>query len=250
MKIYNQSCLETMKELPEKSIDLVLTSPPYNISTKRNPGKSGTRIYDLYDDSKTEEEYLSFTTEVFKGFEKVLVDNGVVLYNFGYAVENPTLPYLIISEIYNNTEFCVVDTIMWEKVCAIPHPASYNRLHRLWEFVFVLTRKSDTKTFNCYKPVTKVSKKGQKYYKVVNNIIKAKHNDGKCDLNKATFSTDFCVELFDIYATTGYIVYDPFMGTGTTGVACKMKGYNFIGSELSAMQCDYAENRINNNSYQ
>jgi DNA modification methylase len=235
-----------MKDLPEKSIDLVLTSPPYNHTPRRGGNADKSDRYDLYTDWLSEEEYLEFTKQIFKGFEKVLIDKGVVLYNFGYSVENPTLPYLIVSHIYNNTNFCLADTIMWEKAHAIPHPASYNRLHRLWEFVFVFTRKKDLKKFNCYKPVTTVSEKtGQKYYQVVPNILKAKHNDGKCELNQATFSTDFCLELFNTYATSGYTIYDPFMGTGTTGVACKKKGYNFIGSEISSLQCDYAEERIN-----
>jgi DNA modification methylase len=50
--------------------------------------------------------------------------------------------------------------------------------------------------------------------------------------------------LFDIYADEGYIIYDPFIGTGTTANACVLNRLNYIGSELSPKQCEYAENRI------
>ena len=52
---------------------------------------------------------------------------------------------------------------------------------------------------------------------------------------------------YNIYADEGYVVYDPFMGTGTTANACVLNGLNYIGSELSPKQCDYAKTRIEGN---
>ena len=75
--------------------------------------------------------------------------------------------------------------------------------------------------------------------------MEAKNNDGSCSLNKATFSTDLCKQLLSMYAKPNSIVYDSFMGTGTTAVACEEMGFNCIGSELSEAQAKYAENRIN-----
>jgi site-specific DNA-methyltransferase (adenine-specific)/modification methylase len=100
------------------------------------------------------------------------------------------------------------------------------------------------KTFNCYKKVSKVSPKGQKYYEIVDNFIYAKNNDETTDLNKATYSSEFCVKLLNVYSKEGDVVYDPFMGTGTTGVACKMIGRNFIGSEISKSQVEHSMKRI------
>lgn len=53
-----------------------------------------------------------------------------------------------------------------------------------------------------------------------------------------------CSQLLDIYAPDNATVYDPFMGTGTTAVACKIKGYTYIGSEISEKQCEWANNRL------
>ena len=90
-KIYNEDCFDTMKKMDDKSVNLILTSPPYNM-TKRKGGYADTGRYDVYNDWKTEEEYLKFTTDLFNEFGRVVVDNGVVLYNFGYSIENPALP--------------------------------------------------------------------------------------------------------------------------------------------------------------
>lgn len=98
------------------------------------------------------------------------------------------------------------------------------------------------------KDVVSVRPNGQKMFSVVYNYIEAKNNDGSCKLNKATYSTELCEKLLNIYAPLSNknkcIVYDPFMGTGTTACACKNLGISFIGSELSKEQVSYAFNRI------
>lgn len=88
-------------------------------------------------------------------------------------------------------------------------------------------------------------KTGQKYYNVFYNFVEAKNNDQKTPkLNQATYSTELCEQLLNIYATDGYVVYDPYMGTGTTANACKKMGLKYIGSEISKAQCEYAEERL------
>jgi DNA modification methylase len=159
-------------------------------------------------------------------------------------IETPSLPYVLMASLISNTDFMIADTIVWKKSNSIPHPASYNRLNRIVEFVFVICRKSELKTFNCNKKVVKTSPKGQNYYEIIDNFITAKNNDGSTDLNKATYSTEFCEKLLKIYGKEDYIVYDPFMGTGTTAIACKNLNMNFIGSEISPAQVEYSKNRI------
>ena len=64
-------------------------------------------------------------------------------------------------------------------------------------------------------------------------------------MNKATYSSDLCVQLLELYAKEKSVVYDPFNGTGTTGVACAKLNMNYIGSEISNEQCKYSCDRIN-----
>jgi len=242
--IYNEDCISTMNKLDENSIDLVITSPPYNM-TKRKGGYADKQPrYDNYQDWKTEEEYLDWTNNIFNLYDKVIKENGVVLYNFSYSIENPSLPYKLVGDILNNTNWMVADTIIWKKPHAIPHPASYNRLNRIVEFVWVFCRKDELKTFNMYKDITKTSDKGQNYYEVIDNFIEARNNDGSTQLNKATFSTDLIDKLLRMYATDESVVYDSFMGTGTTAVSAVKNNCYYIGSEISEDQCEYTKQRI------
>ena len=85
---------------------------------------------------------------------------------------------------------------------------------------------------------------GIKQYTTYYNFIEAKNNDGSNSLNKATFSTDLCKQLLSIYAHPNSIIYDSFMGTGTTGIACEELGLNCWGSELSEAQVKFAYDRL------
>jgi len=242
--IYNEDCIITMNRMEPKSIHCVITSPPYNMTKRKGGYADKQNRYDTYVDWKTEEEYLTWTSMIFNNIDKVLINNGTILYNFSYSIENPALPYTMITHIINNTPFTVVDTIVWKKSNSIPHPASYNRLNRIVEFIFVIVRKDEVKTFNCNKQITKTSPKGQNYYEVIDNFITAKNNDESTNLNKATYSSELCTKLINIYTKEQDIIYDPFMGTGTTGLSCKMNNRNYIGSEISKEQVDYSIDRI------
>lgn len=246
-KIYNEDCNVTIaNRIEDKSIDLVLTSPPYNM-TKRKGGYADTGRYDVYKDWKSEDEYIDDTIDLFDKFDRIIKENGIVLYNFSYSVENPSLPYKLVAEIAKRTSWDLADTIMWKKKSCIPVPGQPRRLTRAWEFVWVFCRKDEKDTFNVYKGVKTISPKtGQKFYNLFYNIIDAKNNDGKTNsINQATYSSELCEKLFRLYAKEGDVVYDPFMGTGTTAVACKNKGLHYIGSEISEKQCKYAEERLN-----
>lgn len=242
--ILNEDCILTMNNLEDNSIDVILTSPPYNM-TKRKGGYADTGRYDVYDDWKTEKDYIDWMIDIFNHFDKILVPNGVILFNLNYSIENPILPYKVICHIDEKTPFTVVDTIVWKKKSGLPFPANSRRLSRIFENVFVIVRKTEVNSFNTNRKVKSISEKtGQKYYEVKYNFIEADNNDGKCELNQATFSTDLCKQLLSIYAPNNATVYDPFIGTGTTAVACKQMNMDCIGSEISTKQVEYAKRRI------
>ena len=237
--IYNEDCILTMNKMEGKSVNLILTSPPYNM-TKRKGGYADKQPrYDIYNDWKDENEYLQWTVNIFNHFDIVLKENGVILYNFSYSTENPSLPYKVIASILNDTPFTIADTIVWKKSNSVTHPASYNRLNRTYEFVYVICRKTELTTFQCNKKVVSVSKKNQNYYEIIDNFIYAKNNDGANPYNKATYSTELCDQLINIYTKENDIVYDPFIGTGTTAISCIKNNRYYIGSEISENQVNY-----------
>lgn len=242
-RIYNMDCIEGMKKMEEHSIDIVLTSPPYN--TGRNSGsmENHEKRYDIYLERK--QDYIKWTVDIFKEFSKIVKQNGCVLYNLSYGNENPTDMYRAINAICDETDFMIADTIIWKKKSALPNNVSSNKLTRICEFVFVFCRKNEYKTFKMNKQVKSYSRTGQKYYENIYNFIEAKNNDGSNSLNKATFSTDFVKKLLEMYSCSeDDVILDPFMGTGTTANGCVEMNRKFIGFELSEQQCEYAEQRI------
>lgn len=252
---YNENCFDTMSRMQEKNfkVDIVLTSPPYNTgrnSTSERSRNNHEARYDIHLDNMTDDEYTKWSVDLFNHYDKILNKNGVILYNISYGSESPHVMWLTMADIIRNTNFMIADCIIWKKKSALPNNVSKNKLTRITEFVFVICRKDEFKTFNANKKVTSLSSKGQAYYENIYNFIEAANNDGSCKLNKATYSSELCEKLLNIYANENSVVYDSFMGTGTTAVAC----YNFnncennivcIGSELSEAQIEYSKERLN-----
>lgn len=259
-KILNKDCFEGMKEFKDKSINLVLTSPFYNTSSKATKTNtlSQTGIkkgsypairYDEFVDNMTDEEYYDFTLRLFAEFDRLIVPNGVVLYNVSYGVENPAGMFINISNICQKSNWTIADVIAWKKPSAMPNNVSNNRLTRIVEYVFVLCRKSEDKTFYMNKKILYKNESGQNIYDNIYNYVEARNNDGCNSLNKATYSTELCKKLLHLYADTkneNFTVYDPFMGTGTTAAACKEMNLNCLGTEISKAQVEYATRRLAN----
>lgn len=255
IEIYNQDCMETMREMQKKSIDVVLTSPFYNTNKKAgqtrnldnsamNDGRYEYIRYDTHVDNMTNEEYDDFTVKLFDSFDEVLKENGVILYNINYGSENTDNMFTAISAVISKTNFSIADVIVWKKSNAFPNSCSPNKLTRIWEFVFVLCRKKELKTFKSNKQIKSYRKTGQPAYENITNFIEAKNNDESCPYNKATFSTDLCKKLLSLYAPYSATVYDPFCGSGTTAVACDEMGFDFIGSEISEKQVEWSKQRL------
>lgn len=255
IEIHNQDCMETMIEMQKNSIDVILTSPFYNTNKKAGQNRTLSNSvmtnggyeyirYDTHVDNTTNKEYDEFTVRLFEKFNDVLKKNGVILYNINYGSENTNGMFTAISSVVERTPFSIADVIVWKKSNAFPNSCSPNKLTRIWEFIFVICRKSELKTFKCNKRVTSLRKTGQKAYENITNFIEAKNNDESCPYNKATFSTDLCRQLLELYAPEKAVIYDPFSGSGTTAVACEELGLDFIGSEISKNQVEWSKQRL------
>ena len=255
IKFVQDDCIHFMNMLSEKNrkVDVILTSPPYNTSrpSSERSMKNHEGRYKVYDDLKTGEEYCDWCVNIFNHIDTILKPNGVVLWNVSYGTdatintEGIGLMWNSISDIIRHTNFTVADKIVWKKKSALPNNVSPNKLTRICEEVFVFCRKNEYKTFHANKEVSKIGKNGQQFYKVLYNFIEAPNNDGSTSLNKATYSSDLCVQLLNMYAPQNGIIFDPFMGTGTTGIACEILNLNCIGTEIDAEQVEYSKERLN-----
>lgn len=241
VKLYCGDCVEVMNQLIDEGVkvDKVITSPPYNIT--RSTDDQG---YDLYKDGMPNDDYIRWTLEVFDCYDRMLNENGCILYNMSYGSENTEVMNLTVAEILRKTDFTLADILVWKKKNAQPNNVSKNKVTRICEYVYVFCRRSEFDSFTTNKKSVGVSEKGQTMYENVTNFFCCENNDGAQDLNKATFSTAFVKHLMNMYVREDDIVLDSFCGTGTTLNACLSLGIEGIGIELSEAQCQYAKERL------
>jgi len=230
-KIYNESNLETMSKISDEFIDGIITSPPYNITTKRKDCYYNNGYSDI--DNLSEDDYIKLRILEFKEFSRILKKDGVICYNISYHNENPILPTLLMSELHRSTDLTIADIIVWKKSNSIPFQTSPNKLSRLCELVYVIVKKDSLHTFRANKEVSSINKKtNQKFYKNYTNLVEAKNNDGIKSKLKAAYSEDFVSKLINIYFESGSLIYDPFSGLGTTARSCIKNNINYIASEI------------------
>ena len=179
-KLLIGDCREHMGdgEVLHDSVDIVLTSPPYNTNKKSSKrrtvkdfdgtddasfksSKSFPYIrYDMPMDIYTNDEYNDFTVEVFDHLDSVLKPDGCILYNMSYGNQNTTGMVKAVNAVITRTPFTIADIMSWKKKSAMPDNLSPNRLTRICEWVFVFCRKGEEKTFKANKRVTSVRKMG------------------------------------------------------------------------------------------
>lgn len=237
-------CLEVMEELIGKNIkvDIVLTSPPYNIS--KSKGKAYALKYRGYDDCMEDSEYIEWLIKILNKLDCMLNENGTILWNMSYGTNNNETMWHFLSTLMKDTNFTIADHIIWKKKSAFPNNCSPNKLTRITENIFVLCRKSEYRTFKMNKSVVSKRDNGQKMYENLFNFIEADNTDKGIDRNghQATFSTDLCAKLLNLYG--GDIIMDIFAGVGTTCVASKNMNKRYIGIELEEKYCEVTKKRL------
>lgn len=234
--------------------DAVITSPPYLLGHNPYHRAKGARDADFYSGGYTDghafwakqpvDQYLNNMVTLFRLFEKTVREDGPVIINLSYGIENPSLPQRVIIAIEDNTDYMLADTMAWNKLRTMPLQASPCNLTRIVEWVYIFCRKPYHKKFRTNKRVTKENWK-QKFYEYVPNYIEAANTyDGpKCNL-VAHFSTGFVDQLLSIYVPEESVVLDPFMGSGTTAVSCVRNNRHFIGIDVDPSLVEIAQQRL------
>lgn len=218
-KIYNGDCLELMKYLPNKSIDLVVTDPPYEIET------SGAGIYKQADKQYVKELNFmkdGFSTEILDELCRVLKNINI----YFFCSQKQIIPLL---DYFVKGKQCNYNIISWHKTN--PIPACGNKYLTDTEFILFFREKGvrvygefSTK-FTYY--VTPLNQKDKKLWG--HPTVKPLHIVQNLIINSSK---------------EGDLVLDPFIGSGTTAVACFNTGRNYIGFEKDSLFCGIAEKRI------
>lgn len=260
--LYNDDCYKILKEnILNNSIDLVVTSPPYN----------DLRKYEGIIDTWNEEKFKSIVDELYR----VLKNGGVVVWVVNDKVEkgSKTLTSFKQALYFQEVGFNVNDVMLWKKLNPMP-VVKQPRYNPCFEYMFVFS-KGKPKTFN---PIMRPCKNAELHYtstvknmggengrrKIdyhVNNetidyniwdIAVAKNKDtimidGKEIRHPAVFPYEIPYRHILSWSNENDTVLDPFMGSGTTGVACKNTNRNFIGIEMNTNYFKLAQHKLNNN---
>jgi site-specific DNA-methyltransferase (adenine-specific) len=245
--IYLGDCLELMKDIPDNSIDLTVTSPPYD----------NLRTYNGYS-----WDFENIAKELFR----ITKQGGIVVWIVGDATikGSETGTSFRQALYFKECGFNLHDTMIWQKCSPFQHK---NRYIQAFEYMFVFSkgfRKSanlicDRKnkyagfvvggggmTSNGKKFKSSGRKTGRKVkeYGVrfnIWNITPARTNNTN---HPAVFPEQLALDHIISWSNEGDVVLDPFMGSGTTGVACKNLNRNFIGIEISEEYFELAKKRI------
>lgn len=221
-KIYNEDCLKGMKKLPDNSIDLIITSPPYNLGNNHH---TGNKKINPYDDDKPEREYQEWQIKILNECYRILKKNGSLMYNHKNRIKNgkQISPY----EWLFKTKFIVKQEIVWEN-------GSQNfdkiRFYPFTERVYWLAKSRKTKLKNTIN-------KQDIFYKTDWSPV---GTDGK---HKRAFPLKMAKDLIKVFPNSK-VVLDPFMGSGTVALASLQEGKKFIGYELEEEYYKIALKRI------
>jgi len=210
-------CLEVMRFIPDKSIDLVLTDPPYNIARNNNFSIMGRAGIDFGEWDKGFDLF-SYIDQVSRILKK---DGSFVVFNAWRNLGS-------IADYAEKQGFNTKDMIRLEK--SNPMPRNRDRRYITdYECAIWFVKNGAKWTFN---------RQDSKYQrpKFVASIESGLHPTQK--------NLSLMENLVKIHSNQGDMVIDPFMGSGTTGVACKNLNRKFIGIEQDANYFEIAKNRI------
>lgn len=244
---------EEMNEVPNESVDLIVTSPPYNINiqygNKTVKGKVTASKSVKYSDKMTESEYRNMLNSVFSECKRVLKKNGSIWVNIKnrYNDGNIITPFWI-QEYFS--EFTLKNLIVWN----FDWGGSTNkRFSPRYEFVFWFTKNKENYTFNLADvAIPAVNYRPDRYKTQLKNpsdVWKIPMVSGNF-LERTGHPSQYPEKLIERIVLAGTnkddVILDPFMGSGTTAVVAKKLGRKFIGYEIVPEYIEMANVRLNN----
>jgi site-specific DNA-methyltransferase (adenine-specific) len=230
--IYNENCLDTMKRMPNNFVDIVVTSPPYNIGKNRTNGNFEKKQYKTYSDDLTKEEYFNQTKDWIN--ELLRVTKYHIFWNVQELKGNKGISQFIMKEFADNLK----ETFIWVKTN--PNPTCLEGLIcNSYEYIFCLSNdRPDSKMFT-YHNFNK---------KMIKNVIEKPVNNGASKKEEGGHGYAFGEWLpnffINKFTKEGDTIYDCFMGSGTTAKSAHLYNRNWIGSEISKEYVDIANKRL------
>ena len=229
-KVHLGDCVELMGKMPADSIDLIVTSPPYNIKNSTGNGLKNAaggkwpqaallEGYDTHSDNMPHEQYVAWQRRCLESMMRVLSEDGAIFYNHKWRVQGGLLQDR--ADILEG--FPVRQIIIWQRSGGINFNPGY--FLPTYEVIYLIAKPE-------FRLAPKANAQGDVWR------IQQESNN----LHPAPFPLELaqrCIE-----STTARIVLDPFMGSGTTALAAEMARRDWVGMEVSEEYCRVARERV------
>lgn len=235
-KIFNTSS-EVMKELPDSSVHLVVTSPPYNI------GKE-------YDANVTLPDYLNLLKAVFSEVKRVLVPSGRVCINVANLGRKPYIPlHAFIIHILHDLDFLMRGEVIWDKSASAGtstawgswKSASNPTLRDVHEYILIFSK-------DAFKRLTPEERKSSisrdEFLDFTKSVWSFPTESAKKIGHPAPFPVELPYRCIQLYTYINELVLDPFIGSGQTAIAAIKANRHYVGYEVEAAYVELTERRI------
>jgi DNA modification methylase len=233
----HQHSSQQMPELPDNSVHLMVTSPPYNV------GKE-------YDQDLNLEEYRTFLLEVWGEVKRVLVPGGRACINLANLGRKPYIPlHAYVVEDMLSLGFLMRGEIIWDKAASAGsstawgswRSASNPTLRDVHEYILVFSKDS----FRRVPPEKNTDKIDRdQFLEATKSVWTFPSVSAKAIGHPAPFPEELPARLIELYTFTGEVVLDPFMGSGQTALAALKAGRHYVGYETATEYVELAQGRI------
>lgn len=235
-KIICGSAVDVMKRIPDGAIDLIVTSPPYNLKNSTGNGMKDGRGgkwanaalqngYSHHDDCMPHDKYVKWQRDCLTEMLRIIPEDGAIFYNHKWRVQAGLLQDR--NDIVSG--FPVRQVIIWRRKGGLNFNAGY--FLPTYEVIYLIA-----------KPQFKLADKANAHGDIwdITQEMKNEH------------PAAFPVALIDriVSSTNAKTILDPFMGSGTTAISAINFDRNYVGIEISPEYCKMAEKRIKNHSSQ
>jgi len=209
-KIYNMDCLEGLKHLEDNSIDLIVTDPPYNL------GKN------FANDNLEEEEFINFLTPILNEMCRVIKPKHSVIIFFDSGKKLPLFWKCLFKSKLHFQKSC---NFYKPNDCSMPH----NRTLRTSEVFFICSKTPE------------LNHDGETY---IHDCLIGNHTKKESWQHPTAKNIKVIREIIKSHSKIGWVILDPFIGSGTTAVASYQLGRRYIGFEINKEFCDIPNVRL------
>lgn len=244
-QIYNEDCVETIQKIPDNFLNLIITSPPYNVNLGNN--KFHKNPYDLYIDNKEHKNYINWLKNIFSLLYLKLKDDGRICINIGDGKNGAIPTSSDIIQFMKDLLYIPITHIIWHK-SQIGNRTSWGSFNSPsspsfptpFEHILIFCKKSKKLL---HQGETDLIKEEFIKWSLALWEFTPETQQKKIGHN-AMFPEELPKRCIKMFSYINDIVYDPFAGAGTTLVVSQKLKRNFIGSEISQNYCEIIKKRL------